>query len=123
METPAQVVLKVILQNRRGTEEEWRRVNPIIEEAVIVYSTDVKKIKIGDGVSRWTDLEYQASDSSVVEGKTRYDFPSIGKTGVLYKASQEKKIYQWNSADRKYETIGDPDLSNIKVINCGCAAD
>ena len=43
METPTQVVLKVILQNRRGTEEEWRKVNPIIEEAVIVYSTDVKK--------------------------------------------------------------------------------
>ena len=124
MSTPEKtIIIKAILQNRRATEDEWREVNPVIEEAVIVYSTDVKKIKIGDGVSRWTDLEYQAADSSVVEGRTHYDFPSIGKTSVLYKASEEKKIYQWNQTERKYEVINEPDLSEIKVINCGCASD
>lgn len=87
------------------------------------FETDTGKIKVGDGVTRWTDLGY-IGESSVVNASTHYDFPSIGKVDVLYKAESEKKIYQWNPTDMKYEPMDsndDDEILDVKIIHGGRA--
>lgn len=59
----------------------------------------------------------------VYNAKTHFDFPSIGKANVIYKAEDEKKIYQWNTTGLKYEILNDTgsDVLDITLINGGNA--
>jgi hypothetical protein len=45
---------------RRDTAARWAEVNPILADGEPGYETDTKKWKVGDGVSHWNDLAYQA---------------------------------------------------------------
>lgn len=56
---------------------------------------------------------------NVFNAKTHYDFPSLGKVDVIYKAESEKKIYQWNPDKFTYELISELDLNEIKLIDGG----
>lgn len=62
----------------------------------------------------------------VFNADTRFDFPSIGDPNVIYKAQQEKMLYQWNPNALAYESIGvnvevDIDSIDIEQINGGNA--
>jgi hypothetical protein len=46
------------MQQRRGTEFQWEDANPILASGEVGLNTDNGFIKIGDGFSRWTELEY-----------------------------------------------------------------
>ena len=50
--------IKAIIQLRRAVESEWIRVNPILRVGEPALSTDVYKIKMGDGQTHWIDLPY-----------------------------------------------------------------
>lgn len=50
--------IKAIIQLRRATEAEWISRNPVLRLAEPALSTDVNKIKYGDGVSTWSELKY-----------------------------------------------------------------
>lgn len=50
--------IKAIIQLRRATEAEWIEVDPILRLAEPALSTDVYKLKVGDGHKRWSELEY-----------------------------------------------------------------
>ena len=53
-------------------------------------------------------MKYVGEDKIlVVNANTHYDFPAVGDVNVLYKASQEKKIYQWNVERYEYELLID----------------
>jgi len=56
----------VILQQKSGTSTDWESVDPVLLEGEIGYESDTKKIKIGDGVSTWTVLDYQVQDLATV---------------------------------------------------------
>lgn len=58
------------VQLRRDTEANWIRVNPILAdcELAITKDTTPKRIKIGDGVSRWTQLSYLTMGSGSSTG-------------------------------------------------------
>lgn len=43
---------------RRGTSIRWTTLNPILKEGEPGFEVDTKKIKIGDGLTRWVDLTY-----------------------------------------------------------------
>ena len=43
---------------RNDIEANWRLYNPVLLEGEVAFSTDVYNIKIGDGVSKWSDLPY-----------------------------------------------------------------
>lgn len=115
-------VINATIRFKRGTEARWKEVNPILLSGEPGFETDTGKIKVGDGVTRWTDLGY-IGESSVVNASTHYDFPSIGKVDVLYKAESEKKIYQWNPTDMKYEPMDsdDDEILDVKIIHGGRA--
>jgi len=84
-------------RDRAKTFEEWKK---IIED-------------LGEGTA------------SVFNAETRYDFPSVGSPNVIYKAESERKIYQWNSDELKYEALNSAETTeelNIKVIYGGDAS-
>ena len=50
--------IKAVIQLRRATEAEWIEVDPILRLAEPALSTDVYKLKIGDGNKHWSELNY-----------------------------------------------------------------
>jgi hypothetical protein len=55
-------------QLRRDTAQNWRTANPnpILANGEQGLETDTKKMKIGDGVTRWNDLAYFSDPPAVV---------------------------------------------------------
>jgi hypothetical protein len=49
------------VQFRRGSEDNWSNVNPILLKGEIGYTISNNRFKIGDGVRNWKDLSYVAS--------------------------------------------------------------
>jgi len=46
------------IQLRRDTEANWTSNDPILAEGEVAISLDLEKIKIGDGSSSWSELDY-----------------------------------------------------------------
>ena len=79
---------------------------------------------IGDKLAtlnqRIDDLQIEGS-KDVFNANTHFDFPSIGSTNMIYKAYKERKTYQWNAEELKYEALDEDILENIDLINGGTA--
>lgn len=50
--------VKAVIQLRRATEKEWIKLNPILRVGEPALSTDVYKLKIGDGKRHWKQIPY-----------------------------------------------------------------
>ena len=50
--------VKAIIQLRRATEPEWIEKDPILRLGEPAYSTDINKLKIGDGTHKWSEIDY-----------------------------------------------------------------
>jgi len=50
--------VKAIIQLRRAKEPEWIEKNPILRLGEPAYSTDVNRLKIGDGTHLWSEIPY-----------------------------------------------------------------
>jgi len=115
-----------VIQFKRGTASRWKELNLVLEAGQPGFVTDENRLKIGDGVTAWNDLPYIGEDN-VINENSHYDFPSIGRENVIYKAESERLLYQWNTVDLKYEVVGEAeisgDLADIRVINGGDADD
>lgn len=46
------------LLTRRGPASEWSSVNPVLLIGEIGLETDTRKLKVGDGVTAWSNLAY-----------------------------------------------------------------
>lgn len=53
--------MAVRIQWRRGEASEWSGVNPILASGEVGFETDSLKFKVGDGETRWNDLDYYAT--------------------------------------------------------------
>lgn len=42
---------------RRDISDRWAEVNPVLQEGELGYEVDTRRIAVGDGVTRWIDLE------------------------------------------------------------------
>ncbi|MEY3312291.1 MAG: hypothetical protein RL348_1634, partial [Bacteroidota bacterium] len=67
---------------RRASSGEWRDFNPILAVGEIAYETDTSRLKVGNGNSYWTGLNYVRIDQSSIT------FPSPPDT-ILRIASSE----------------------------------
>lgn len=57
------------VQVRRGTASGWTSANPTLYAGEIGFETDTGRIKIGDGTTAWTSLDYNAvTPSSFIAG-------------------------------------------------------
>lgn len=50
--------VKAVIQLRRAKESEWIEVDPVLRLGEPALSTDVYKLKIGDGHSHWSEVPY-----------------------------------------------------------------
>lgn len=106
---------------KRGTSDRWREINMILSAGEPGFVTDEYRLKIGDGVTAWNDLPYVGEDN-VFNANTHFDFPSVGRVNMIYKAESEKLIYQWNSTELKYEPLNaSVETIDINLINGGNA--
>lgn len=117
--------IKTIFQVRRAFSEQWQERNPILRVGEPGFSIDEGKLKIGDGKTAWNELPYIGGDieqGGVINKKTFFEFPSIGDPNFIYKAEDEKKLYQWNSTALKYEVVSSAEAElDIEVIFGGNA--
>ena len=58
--------VKAIIQLRRAKESEWIEVDPILRVGEPALSTDVYKLKIGNGHDHWSDIAYLGLDTSEI---------------------------------------------------------
>lgn len=112
------------IQFKRGTAARWAELNIVLEAGQPGFVTDENRLKIGDGVTAWNNLPYIGEDN-VINMSTHFEFPSVGRENVIYKAESERLLYQWNASELKYEVVGEAeisgDLADIKVIHGGDA--
>lgn len=54
------------MQQKRGVASRWTSTNPILLDGEIGVETDTKKIKFGDGITHWNDLEYMQVDTKEI---------------------------------------------------------
>ena len=113
-------------QLKRGTAQRWIEVNPILKQGEPGFEYDTGKLKIGDGIKHWLELDYVGSnfnESEIVSVEKLADLSAVGDENKLYKINSEKTLYQWNATESKYEPLGgssfDPD--SITLINGGNA--
>ena len=97
-------ILNTTFKLKRGTASRWAEVNPILAQGEPGFILDENRLKIGDGQTAWNDLPY-AGESNLFSASTKEFFPKTGASWVLYKAEEEKKIYQWNSTNNSYEEL------------------
>lgn len=50
--------MAVTIQIRGDTAAEWTAADPVLAERELALETDTGKIKIGDGATSWTSLDY-----------------------------------------------------------------
>src|SRR6056297_15011 len=60
---PAQTVIKI----RRDTSTNWAAVDPTLAAGEIAFETDTNKIKVGDGTTAYTSLEYASGAGTAAE--------------------------------------------------------
>jgi hypothetical protein len=69
------------IQVRRGTTSEWNTANPTLTEGEIGYNSTLGQIKVGDGVTNWSGLDYIVSSSSLDTSLGSY-IPDSEKSAV-----------------------------------------
>lgn len=55
------------IQNRGGTGADLTSVNPLLKAREIVIETDTGRMKTGDGVHRWNELEYADAGTAIID--------------------------------------------------------
>lgn len=55
--------------------------------------------------------------SGILEFQNRYDFPTVGKEGVVYIDKSENLTFRFDADEKIYYVVGS-DYQNIKIINC-----
>lgn len=103
-------IIKTTFQFKRGSAETWLNLNPILAQGEPGFEYNTGKLKIGNGIDSWVDLPY-VNESSVINAPSIVGFPPEGEPDVIYKAENEKQLYQWNSTSKKYEVLGGIDIS------------
>ncbi len=99
------------IQLKRGKSSSWSSLNIVLNPGEPGFEIDTGKLKVGDGTTAWNDLPYLGEDKTlIVNANTHYDFPAIGDASIIYKASQEKQLYQWNESSYEYEVLLPSDL-------------
>lgn len=60
------ITRNVVFRWRREKAEVWTARNPVLDPGEPGFETDSRKLKVGDGVTRWIDLEYVTGGSGTI---------------------------------------------------------
>lgn len=109
--------MATIIKFKRGQSSSWVSQNPVLAPGEPGYEMDTGRVKIGNGTDAWLDLPYVGEDGpGVINADTHLNFPTVGNVNYIYKATQEKKLYQWNETIKAYEVISENSNGNDVVI-------
>lgn len=117
--------IKTIFQVRRALSCEWEQVNPILRAGEPGFALDTHLLKIGDGNTPWNLLPCYGRDesSNIYSAESKDFFPAVGNSNIIYRAINEKVLYQWNDRTKAYEQLGVGEIStDIDEINGGDAS-
>ena len=123
-------IINTTFQLKRGTQQRWIEVNPILAQGEPGFEYDTGKLKIGDGLTPWNKLPYVNPDinidpaalEEVVVVENFDDLPRQGDPKKTYRVIADKMLYQWNN--NGYEGLaiqGSLDPTIITLINGGNA--
>lgn len=98
--------LNIRIISRNDISSNWEDINPILLKGEIGIEIDTNKIKIGDGVKTWTQLDYVNSSASLIVVENFSDLPEEGVNDKLYKVSSSQLLYIWNSLTNTYAPLG-----------------
>ena len=70
------------IQLRRDTAANWTRENPILSQGEPGFDLTANKMKVGDGVTAWTDLDYASGSGASFDYSTLQEGVSIPVGGV-----------------------------------------
>lgn len=98
------------IQFRRGSAYLWNNVNPVLAEGEAGFEIDTGRLKIGDGISVWTNLDYVGSDEAVQQVINRNIYTIQKGQAVYYDSIYDSKMsvspYNANNPVQKYKFIG-----------------
>lgn len=83
-----------------------------------LYQMEVKLPSGPNGESRTQVVHLKGLEQ--IKFHTKFEFPNTGSSDLLYVATDENKIYRWDSTDLIYRVVGS-DYNDIKLIDCGGA--
>lgn len=68
------------IQHRRGTTSQWATANPILATGEIGYDLELKRFKMGDGVTAWTSLAFvdDITSADIADGSV-----TVAKLGAV----------------------------------------
>lgn len=109
-----------LIQIRRDTEANWQTINPILAdgERALTKDTIPKKIKTGDGIHHWVDIDYD-SGLKGDKGDTGDTGPAgpIGATGATGATGAQGPAGNGNMNTSTYDT------NNDGIVDNGAAPD
>lgn len=93
--------MAVVIQLRRGTENEWSAINPVLEEGEAGVELDTGRFKMGNGVDAWNVLDYSSgvqgdpgADGSVWFDGSVEPADGLGADGDYYLDTSEGDVYR-----------------------------
>lgn len=95
-------ILKTIFKLRRATEAEWEEKNPILALGEPGFAYDVYGLKIGNGETSWSELEY----IGITINQLMEFLSTVEVEDLADGADYAKKEY----VDQKFENL---------IIDCG----
>jgi len=108
------------IQIRRDTAANWTSANPTLAEGELGLETDTRKLKIGDGITAWNDLEYYVNPS---EGGIVYERKSetfYAPSYISYLAFAPQGSLETDAVWTITKRVGSADgtiISNVQTPN------
>lgn len=83
------------IQLRRDTATNWQSNNPVLSSGEVAISTDINKIKIGNGVATWTSLSYIDVDKAPINSPTFTGIVTIPILDITASATASTATSYW----------------------------
>jgi hypothetical protein len=100
------------IQIRRDTATNWTSVNPTLGQGELGYETTTGKLKVGDGVKTWTQLDYLIGENDGSIDLGAVDKHVLPATDNVYDLGSPTK--QWRDL---YVSNGSIYVGDIKISN------
>ena len=91
-------VLPLRIQVRRDQDALFNAENPLLLEGEVAFSIDKNKVKIGDGINRWQQLDYLDDELTARVDVLTADVSVLGS--VDYKVAEEAQVRSAADADQ-----------------------
>lgn len=110
-------VINTTFKFKRGMSSRWAELNPVLSQGEPGFEIDTGKLKIGNGINTWAELQYVGEESTggIISVNTKDSLPEVGDLSLVYRVIDDKLLYQWNNDINQYEPLNMIDDIQINV--------